>query len=72
MSHKEHECGTDRIAEALDQFPDAEIIVNVQGDEPFTQKEPTGKTAAGFLMEKQGGDVGVASLMQVLERSAIH
>lgn len=27
--------GTERIAEALVQLPDAEIIVNLQGDEPF-------------------------------------
>jgi 3-deoxy-manno-octulosonate cytidylyltransferase (CMP-KDO synthetase) len=65
MSHKEHECGTDRIAEALDHFPDAEIIVNVQGDEPFTQKEPMEKLLQVFYGE-DGGDIGVASLMQVL------
>src|SRR5689334_13144382 len=34
MSAKEHESGTDRIAEAVADM-DADIIVNVQGDEPF-------------------------------------
>lgn len=34
FSAKDHESGSDRIAEALDQV-DAELIVNVQGDEPF-------------------------------------
>ncbi|NVJ85327.1 MAG: 3-deoxy-manno-octulosonate cytidylyltransferase [Algoriphagus sp.] len=34
LSTKNHESGSDRIAEALDQV-DAELIVNVQGDEPF-------------------------------------
>ncbi|WP_100629637.1 3-deoxy-manno-octulosonate cytidylyltransferase [Algoriphagus formosus] len=33
-SQKEHESGSDRIAEALAQI-DADLIVNVQGDEPF-------------------------------------
>lgn len=33
-SQKEHESGSDRIAEALAQV-DADLIVNVQGDEPF-------------------------------------
>ncbi|MGB3145732.1 MAG: 3-deoxy-manno-octulosonate cytidylyltransferase [Maribacter sp.] len=38
MSEKEHECGSDRIAEAVMQM-DVDIIVNVQGDEPFTDRE---------------------------------
>lgn len=65
MSQKEHECGTDRIAEALPHFPDAEIIVNVQGDEPFTQKEPMQKLLEVFE-GVDGAEIGVASLMQVL------
>ncbi|WP_206073586.1 3-deoxy-manno-octulosonate cytidylyltransferase [Maribacter sp. 4G9] len=38
MSQKEHECGSDRIAEAVMDM-DVDIIVNVQGDEPFTDRE---------------------------------
>ena len=38
MSEKEHDCGSDRIAEAVMQM-DVDIIVNVQGDEPFTDRE---------------------------------
>lgn len=34
MSKKEHECGSDRIAEAV-EFMDVDIVVNVQGDEPM-------------------------------------
>ncbi|WP_298778080.1 3-deoxy-manno-octulosonate cytidylyltransferase [uncultured Polaribacter sp.] len=34
MSKKEHECGSDRIAEAVENI-DADIVINVQGDEPF-------------------------------------
>jgi len=37
MSIKEHDCGTDRIAEAVENM-DVDIVVNVQGDEPFTSK----------------------------------
>ncbi|WP_299155649.1 3-deoxy-manno-octulosonate cytidylyltransferase [uncultured Christiangramia sp.] len=33
-SQKEHECGSDRIAEAVENM-DVDIVVNVQGDEPF-------------------------------------
>ncbi|MFT5236951.1 MAG: 3-deoxy-alpha-D-manno-octulosonate 8-oxidase [Flavobacteriaceae bacterium] len=38
MSTKEHDCGSDRIAEAVENM-DVDIVVNVQGDEPFTSKE---------------------------------
>ena len=34
MSKKEHECGSDIIAEAVENI-DVDIVVNVQGDEPF-------------------------------------
>ncbi|PUZ26569.1 3-deoxy-manno-octulosonate cytidylyltransferase (CMP-KDO synthetase)/3-deoxy-alpha-D-manno-octulosonate 8-oxidase [Chitinophaga costaii] len=64
MSRQEHVCGTDRIAEAAENL-DADIFVNVQGDEPFTQKEPLEKLLQVF--EGAGGQqVQVASLMQVL------
>lgn len=35
----DHETGSDRIAEAVQQV-DCDIVVNVQGDEPFLKKEP--------------------------------
>ena len=38
-SIKEHESGSDRIAEAVENL-EVDIVVNVQGDEPFTQTEP--------------------------------
>ncbi len=38
MSVKTHECGSDRIAEAI-EFMDVDIVVNVQGDEPFIEIE---------------------------------
>ncbi len=61
MSIKEHESGSDRIAEAIATM-DVDIVVNVQGDEPFVQKEPLEKLLEVFEDES----VQVASLMQVL------
>jgi 3-deoxy-D-manno-octulosonate cytidylyltransferase len=61
MSIKEHESGSDRIAEAITGM-DVDIVVNVQGDEPFVQKEPLQKLLQVFEEEA----VQVASLMQVL------
>ena len=37
MSLKEHESGSDRIAEAVENM-EVDIVVNVQGDEPFLNK----------------------------------
>ena len=61
MSKKNHESGSDRIAEAAADL-DVDIIVNVQGDEPFVKRAPLEKLLATFSDES----VQVASLMQVL------
>src|SRR5882757_6601102 len=61
MSVRQHESGSDRIAEAVADM-DIDIVVNVQGDEPFVQREPLEKLLEVFADEK----VAVASLMQVL------
>lgn len=61
MSIKEHESGSDRIAEAIADM-DIDLVVNVQGDEPFVQKEPLRKLLDAFNDDL----VQVASLMQVL------
>lgn len=65
MSKKNHESGSDRIAEAAADM-EVDIIVNVQGDEPFVQKDPLEKLLAVFADEK----VQVASLMQELKDAA--
>jgi 3-deoxy-D-manno-octulosonate cytidylyltransferase len=65
MSIKQHESGSDRIAEAAAGL-DVDIIVNVQGDEPFVKKEPLQKLLQVFDGEA-GQQVQVASLMQVLK-----
>ncbi len=35
MTRSDHASGTDRLAEVVSELPDAEIVVNVQGDEPL-------------------------------------
>jgi 3-deoxy-manno-octulosonate cytidylyltransferase (CMP-KDO synthetase) len=65
MSIRQHESGSDRIAEAVAGL-DVDIVVNVQGDEPFVQKNPLEKLLKVFE-EDQAGQVQVASLMQVLK-----
>ena len=65
-SQKEHECGSDRIAAAAEKI-EADIIVNVQGDEPFTKKEPLVKLLEVFEGE-DAKEIDLASLMQVLTK----
>lgn len=65
MSVKEHECGSDRIAEAAD-FVAGDIIINVQGDEPFTRKEPLEELIQVFKNDIHG-EIAVASLVHTLE-----
>jgi 3-deoxy-D-manno-octulosonate cytidylyltransferase len=64
MSGREHESGTDRIAEVAEGL-DADLVLNVQGDEPFTRREPLQKLLGAFQGES-GRAVEVASLMQPL------
>ena len=65
MSKKNHESGSDRIAEAVADM-DIDIIVNVQGDEPFVKREPLKKLLQVFEGE-EGKNVQVGSLMQVMK-----
>ncbi len=65
MSKKTHESGSDRIAEAVENL-DIDIVVNVQGDEPFVKREPLERVLACF----EDSTVKVASLMQVLNNQA--
>ena len=61
MSQKEHDCGSDRIAEAVEHM-DVDIVVNVQGDEPFTSREGLEKVLAVFN-EPDADKIDLASLM---------
>jgi 3-deoxy-manno-octulosonate cytidylyltransferase (CMP-KDO synthetase) len=65
MSIKTHESGSDRIAEAIEHL-DIDIVVNIQGDEPFVKRAPLEKVLDCF----KDPSVEVASLMQVLENPA--
>jgi len=65
MSKKPHESGSDRIAEAVAEM-DIDIVVNVQGDEPFVKKNPL-QQLLGVFEGGAGAGIQVASLMQVLK-----
>lgn len=52
MSQKEHECGSDRIAEAV-QDMNVDIVINVQGDEPFINKKALSQLLNVFETDKE-------------------
>lgn len=62
MSIKEHESGSDRIAEAIVNL-DVDVVVNVQGDEPFINAEPL-KEVIEVFKQDVGKKVDLASLMR--------
>jgi 3-deoxy-manno-octulosonate cytidylyltransferase (CMP-KDO synthetase) len=66
VSKKEHESGSDRIAEALQEV-DADLIVNVQGDEPFQDA----KTLRELVSVFSNPAIQVASLMNVLDAGQV-
>lgn len=69
MSKKQHESGSDRIAEAVANI-DVDIVVNVQGDEPFVKKEMLKNLLSPFKNDPNQ-NIKVASLMHTIEDEEI-
>ena len=61
MSKVEHESGSDRIAEAVHDI-ECDIVLNVQGDEPFTERESLKRLIEIFSFDK-AKQIDLASLM---------
>lgn len=69
LTSKKHLSGTDRISEVckkLECCQDADIVVNIQGDEPFIATEPLKLLLKGF----NDPHVQIASLMHKLSKNA--
>lgn len=65
LSKKEHSCGSDRIAEAVEPM-NVDIVINVQGDEPFIDKESLSKLIQVFK-EDPNKNIDLASLKVKLD-----
>jgi 3-deoxy-manno-octulosonate cytidylyltransferase (CMP-KDO synthetase) len=63
MTSPDHQSGTDRCAEVALQHPQYDIIINIQGDEPFIDPEQITKVAACFT----SADVQLATLIKKIE-----
>lgn len=59
-SIKEHSCGSDRIAEAVENM-DVDIVLNVQGDEPFIDRDSLSKLINVFKNDSTK-EIDLASL----------
>lgn len=70
MSMKEHESGSDRIAEAV-QNMDFDVVINVQGDEPFIDENPL-KSLIEVFKNDLDKKVDLASVMcQITDKKDI-
>lgn len=66
----EHETGSDRIAEAVQNI-DCDIVINVQGDEPFLKLEPLKQLIEVFKNDAHK-EISLASLkIELTEKSEI-
>ena len=65
MTRSDHPSGTDRCAEVARKFPDADFVLNVQGDEPFVQPQQI-----NLLAETLTGDrrFSIATLAKKMEQ----
>jgi 3-deoxy-manno-octulosonate cytidylyltransferase (CMP-KDO synthetase) len=64
MTRRDHQSGSDRIAEAASDM-EADIVINVQGDEPFVDAESLKKLIDVFKDDHQK-EISLASLMTQL------
>jgi 3-deoxy-manno-octulosonate cytidylyltransferase (CMP-KDO synthetase) len=67
MTRRDHKSGTDRIAEVAAALPDAEIIVNVQGDEPLISPR-TIECAVDELINNESA--GIVTTWESMESTA--
>ncbi len=66
MTAEDHASGTDRLAEAV-QSIDADIVINIQGDQPFIDPVMIEEVAQPLL---EDGDLEMATLMHPITRAA--
>lgn len=69
MTSAEHPTGTDRLAEVARKYQEADIIINVQGDEPLIAPEVIDLLAAAF---DGNPDLAMATLMTEMEEDEYH
>jgi len=80
-TRSDHQSGTERLAEVMEkyQFSDDEVIVNVQGDEPFIPPENIAQVAQNLFNQKESGQqarmatlaIKISSVAEALNPNAV-
>ena len=63
LTSNKHESGTDRCAEVVSRLQNIDVVVNIQGDEPFIEPEQINQLAACFDNPK----TKIATLVKKIE-----
>lgn len=63
MTSHEHQSGTDRCAEVVSDMEGVDVVVNIQGDEPFIEPEQIDQLAACF----RDPETKIATLVKKIE-----
>ncbi len=53
MTRADHKTGTDRLAEVAEKFPDVDVVINVQGDEPLIEGSLIDELVTEFEKDEQ-------------------
>ena len=67
MTAKDHPTGTDRLAEVAAAFPDVDLIINVQGDEPLIEPSLIDELGRAF---EEDNDLRMATVMTPIEEES--
>jgi 3-deoxy-manno-octulosonate cytidylyltransferase (CMP-KDO synthetase) len=67
MTRRDHKNGTDRIAQVAATLPDAEIIVNVQGDEPMISSRTIERVVEELIKDARAGIVTTWEPMEAID-----
>jgi 3-deoxy-manno-octulosonate cytidylyltransferase (CMP-KDO synthetase) len=69
LTSENHASGTDRVAEVAAKLPEAEIIVNVQGDEPLIAPETIERAVEAMIEEvaKPNSNIGIVTSWEPIE-----
>ncbi len=67
MTRKDHPTGTDRLAEVAAAYPDVDLIINVQGDEPLIEPSLIDELGRAF---SEDPELRMATVMTPMEDEA--